>query len=237
LNEQLKLLIELQELDRRILKKRRAADLIPKKIEESSRLMDEATARKEAFDHRLEEIKKRHRDKERELEEHAEHIRKIEERVAALKTNAEYQAHLKEVEKAKEATGAIEEEILLIMEEKDGLEPVAKEIDDEMHKAVRQWETAKSELSKEKEGLETAIAELKGTRGQLVSRLPEDVYREYMDLMRRHNGVAVVGATREVCQGCHLNMPPQHFNNLRANDNLSHCPACNRIIYYKEEQT
>jgi hypothetical protein len=39
-----------------------------------------------------------------------------------------------------------------------------------------------------------------------------------------------------VCQGCHLNIPWQLFNELHRFDELTFCPHCRRIIFCQEEE-
>jgi len=39
-----------------------------------------------------------------------------------------------------------------------------------------------------------------------------------------------------ICQGCHLGIPPQQYNNLIKGDSPESCPNCNRIIYWEEKR-
>jgi len=235
LNEDLKRLIELQKTDAIIMAKGREADLIPRRVAETSELLEDAKRKKAAFEARVEAVEKARRDREGELVDQAAHIRKIEDRASSLKTNTEYQAHLKEVEKAKEKTGAIEEKILILMEERDQLEPEREGVDRVMAEATSRWEAAKRAVENEGKALEEEIRKLRETRTELAASIAPDNYRRYMDLMERHKGHAVASASGEICHGCHLNMPPQHFNDLKKNQELAFCPACGRIVYYKEE--
>ncbi len=43
----------------------------------------------------------------------------------------------------------------------------------------------------------------------------------------------VQGVTDAVCQGCHMNIPPQMYNELQREDSLKMCPSCERIIYWQ----
>jgi predicted nucleic acid-binding Zn-ribbon protein len=56
--------------------------------------------------------------------------------------------------------------------------------------------------------------------------------RQYERLHKRI-GVAVVEAVDGKCTGCHMNLPPQQYNELMRGDKLFTCPACVRILVYK----
>jgi hypothetical protein len=46
------------------------------------------------------------------------------------------------------------------------------------------------------------------------------------------DGKALAPARNSVCMGCHMNIPPQMFNELQRYDSLKLCPFCNRILYW-----
>ena len=56
-----------------------------------------------------------------------------------------------------------------------------------------------------------------------------------MTLYNNRNGKAVVETKSEVCLGCHMNIPPQLFNDVKKNEEIVICAYCNRILYYVEE--
>jgi hypothetical protein len=45
--------------------------------------------------------------------------------------------------------------------------------------------------------------------------------------------VGIIAVIDAVCQGCHMNIPPQMYNELQRGDNLTKCPMCQRLIYWK----
>ncbi|CAD7771580.1 C4-type zinc ribbon domain protein [Candidatus Methanoperedenaceae archaeon GB37] len=52
-------------------------------------------------------------------------------------------------------------------------------------------------------------------------------------IRKRRNGRAVVSVNDAVCEGCHMHIPPQNYNELLKCDKLMTCPSCQRIIYWK----
>jgi uncharacterized protein len=39
-----------------------------------------------------------------------------------------------------------------------------------------------------------------------------------------------------VCQLCHINLPPQAFNEIKRGNSLMSCPNCHRIVYWGEDE-
>ena len=70
-------------------------------------------------------------------------------------------------------------------------------------------------------------------RGQIN----DDLLKKYDILREKRNGQAVVPAWKEVCNGCHMNIPPQMYNELQKPEILMLCPNCNRIIYWENKET
>ena len=109
----LKLLVQLQQTDTRILEKRRFIDRVPLRVNEVDIPFRNAKAELEKMRQKAEAVAMKKKEKEKALEETQEKIRKMKARAADLKTNKEYQAHLREIESFEKEISVIEEEILL----------------------------------------------------------------------------------------------------------------------------
>jgi len=46
------------------------------------------------------------------------------------------------------------------------------------------------------------------------------------------DGKAMAPVRNSICMGCHMNIPPQMYNELQRFDSLKLCPFCNRILYW-----
>ena len=50
---------------------------------------------------------------------------------------------------------------------------------------------------------------------------------------KSNKGVGVISVWKAVCNGCHMNIPPQLYNELQKTKELLSCPNCNRIMYFQ----
>jgi predicted nucleic acid-binding Zn-ribbon protein len=80
--------------------------------------------------------------------------------------------------------------------------------------------------------LEARMAELESTRAVVAKRLPPALFRRYDQVMKR-KGAGVAHTTHGTCSACHMQMPPQQFQQLLRGTEFQACNHCNRIIYFR----
>jgi predicted nucleic acid-binding Zn-ribbon protein len=234
--EQLERLIELQKIDVQILEKKRMIREIPARIVKEESPLKKAQAELETTKQKHSDLEKKKRDKEKETDEINEKIMKIKARVTEIKTNKEYQAHLKEIESAEKQRYDIEDEILTLMEDIDIASKEISSTDSRFREKKKEIEALKKKLEEEVAEAERELLPLQEKRSTIVETIDKEVYKEYVELMKSLNAVAVTEVRDEVCQGCHMNIPPQLFVEIKKNDKLIQCPQCRRILYYKSTE-
>jgi uncharacterized protein len=237
LNEQLKLLISLQEIDSSILALADRIETLHNQLEGPKVLLKEAGALFQKLQAKNEKLKKDKKDKDRELEDIEEKINKLKARSSGIKTNKEYEAHLREIETFEKSKYHVEDEILSVMEDMETVKGELGKEEAKVKKAEDELKKHEKELEDEKEKLKKEIELHKAERKNIVSGIDEDVYREYMEKLKKFGGLAISQAENGICLGCNKNIPPQLFNEIRMNDKVMKCFYCNRFLYYKEKQS
>jgi predicted nucleic acid-binding Zn-ribbon protein len=232
----LKLLVDLQQRDSLILEKRRFIDKVPLRIFEVDEPLKKAKLELESIKKKNEAALRKKKEKESELSETQEKIRKMKARISDLKTNKEYQAYQKEIEGCEKEITAIEDVILQLMEEIDAVSKEQKAKEAAVNAEIQKIDSFKAELDAEVVNNERELALLKQERAGTVARIDPDVYKTYMRiLLDSGDGVAVTTARNELCSGCDMNIPPQLYVEIRKNQELLQCPQCRRILYVPEE--
>ena len=234
MREEMVNLIKLQEVDLRILALDKAKEECPESLKKAEEALEAKKKEYQALEEELEELQLRRRKFEDELEQEYQRLRKSQTRLMEVKAQREYQALLKEIEEIKKANKQREEELLQMMERIETLnkekEKLAKEIE-ELEKAVAE-ERAKYEAKRAE--LDRQRAEIWKERESLAAKIPANLLKRYEFVKSRRNGVAVVPVSNAVCDGCHMNIPPQLYNELMRDDRVYECPICQRIIFYKK---
>ena len=83
--------------------------------------------------------------------------------------------------------------------------------------------------------LGAAIERDRSRRTELVEGVDGELRRRYEMIFSRRGGVAVVAVRGGTCQGCHMHVPPQLFNQIQRNEQLILCPNCQRMLYWQPE--
>ena len=85
--------------------------------------------------------------------------------------------------------------------------------------------------------LEQEFKRLEMERVSLGQTIDENLLKKYHFIRERKGGIVVSPVIKGVCQACHLDIPPQRFNELIRGDKLMNCPNCIRIIYWGEDES
>jgi predicted nucleic acid-binding Zn-ribbon protein len=234
MEEQLSMLIQLQEIDTKI---RSLAERRIQLPEILASLERRRAASKEEFDktkEALQAAQKSKRDRDKDLEVGVQKVEKLKTRISEIKTNKEYQALLKEIESAEQENKAIEDEILVLMEQIDAaIVSIAaaekKARNDEDAIVIEQKEHEAVLLNLEKE-----LKEMERERQETAAHIDPVILGQYQKLLKTKAGIAIAEARGESCSGCYMSIPPQVFVNVKKNSSIITCPHCGRILYFKE---
>lgn len=195
----------------------------------------EHEAKARALAEKIESLEQRRQALEGEVETDVARIRDRQGKLMSVQTNREYQSLLKETDDAKKANKQREEEAIQLMEQIEACK--AKAAEEENLRAADETllaeETAQSEQqTTELSATKEKILKQRAAKAKVVAAA---MLKKYDMLRERRNGVAVVEVVQGVCRGCHMNIPPQLFNELRKEQALLSCPTCNRIMFYQPE--
>lgn len=149
-----------------------------------------------------------------------------------VKTNKEYTAMLHEIEVVEREIRSLEDQVLSEMEKAETAaadvsreEKVFKVVEGGHREKRREVEAERARLDQERAEAEKERAEAAGSlEGELL-----ELYQRVAKL----RGVAVAEARDGVCQVCHLKLRLQMFVEIKRNDQIRQCPACNRVLYYE----
>ena len=232
LDDKLKVVLMIQSIDTRFDEIRREKEQTPKEIEKLKADLDLLRNAMGQDLSALEELTKGRRKVERELEEIQPKFEKSKLRLNEVKSNKEYQAVLKEIEELKELTYQKEEMVIKWMEEIEVQEKECAGNKVRWEESEREFKDREREFSQRIRELDKEVQSLNERRGKLSQEVDQDLLREYDSLRMQLKGQVVAPVIDFVCQGCHLGIPPQQYNDLIRGDSLQSCSNCNRIIYW-----
>jgi len=236
IKENLKILRQLQEIELAIKELQYEMDSIPQqmqridyKIEELRRLLEEEKKNEELS-------QKKRRQLEANLEDLQNQRSKYKEQLLQVKTNKEYQAMLREIENIEEEISQKETQILIEFEKQDEIGERIKETEQNSIQQKLIGDKEKEKLNQKMKELEEECQKLMKHKSFYEDKLPKDLLDTYNRIKLVRDGIALAEVRDSICQVCYVRLPPQFFNDIKANKRLFTCSNCNRILYFKREE-
>jgi uncharacterized protein len=233
--EQIRLLRELQEIDSATHKIRQDRQAMEAELGSLAQEVERISAMVEELRENLSALQAERNELAQDLARERDNMTKAESRLPAIKTQKEYVAVLKEIDTAKKTNRDLEERI----KAKDAEISVLDQEKDEKEQALNSLEEQTSErgavIEKSLEEIDTGLKSRQEARAAILEQIPVSLRKRYQTLFDRRGGMVVVEARLGACQGCNMQLPPQVFNTLFRQEEVLSCPHCNRLIYLPEE--
>jgi len=233
LREKMERLLALQTVDLKIREMERVKEEIPQRLASLEEELKKEEEKLTAEHTGLEKLQKDRRQKEKDLEEEIDRVKKGEARVFEIKTNKEYQAVLKEIETAKRLNRQREEEILGILERFEELQTQLGKHEKILEARRKEYQREVAELKQKAAAFAAEMAAEVRQRQAQEKEIPRELLIKYRMLLEKRHGVAVARVINGVCQACNMNIRPQLYIELQKQDSLIACPNCNRILFWE----
>ena len=232
MKEQIEILMKLQEVETEAANIRSLLDSLPAKLEGLETRLGELKQSIEESESVASEMRKTYRVYDSDTQTNLLQMGKSQGKLRTVKTNKEYQSLLKEIEEAKQRNSKIEDKMLecldRIEEEDDALEKKRETYEELSGQLLLE----KDDLRKEGEAGEKRLARLEARRADIAKTIEPGLLQKFNMIRDKRQGLAVVSVQDAICQGCHLNIPPQMFNEIQRLDSLRVCPNCQRMLYW-----
>jgi predicted nucleic acid-binding Zn-ribbon protein len=217
-----------------------AADAARRRLAELPAAADAIAAREGEAGRALDAVKSRvaaNHDRRRALEKDVaaveSRLARFNDHKAAVKTNQEYTALLHEISTATTEKEQIEEQILLLMEEADGLTADERAANAALADTRREGAAERAALDAEGRTLQAELARLADERARRVADIDARTLTTYEQLLRMRRGVAVARMIGETCAACHVRLRPHVAQMIRRNEAIVPCESCQRILYFE----
>ena len=231
MNSDLKQLIRLQTIDLSIQDIRIRIDRFPS----ISRALDEklkaAIAALETAKEKVKVNQANRRKLEGEVGIVEARISKYRDQMMSVKTNVEYKGFQHEIEYAQQSIRKTEDEILNLMGEFEALQFTLKTGEAQLKEDQLRVTEERRELGRVHQQDVSALEAYIQERREIEKAVSEDVVTRYDRVRKARGGITVSAARDTVCDVCQVRIRPQVFQEIRKNDQLIACHACQRILY------
>jgi predicted nucleic acid-binding Zn-ribbon protein len=183
----------------------------------------------------LDELMSRQRDLEGRLQAAEAKMKDRRMRITRIRNDKELGLAKREVELLKEETGSLETELIAVLDQVEASTKMLEAGQAELASVSGERDSEAAQLRDTIGRLGAAIERDRRRRDQLIEGVDGELRRRYEMIFSRRGGVAVVPVRGGTCQGCHMHVPPQLFNQIQRNEQVILCPNCQRMLYWQPE--
>ncbi len=233
MREEIEILTALQNVDREIKEKNNTKAQLLTEIQKREEEIQSKRGEAAAFKAEWEAKERLRQEKEQTLQEEGRKAMEKRMRMNRIKNIKELQALQREIDQIKQSNAQLEEELLKVLEELEESSVLLKGKDSELNKLGEEWKGKRTGIEAQLVEIDRAVAAASVLRGESAARLDSELIDRYELIFSRRGGTAVVGVSEGICEGCHMNIRPQLWNEIIKSEKIIHCPSCHRILYYR----
>jgi predicted nucleic acid-binding Zn-ribbon protein len=156
-------------------------------------------------------------------------------RITRIRNDKELGLMKRELDLLKEETGALETELVGVMELAESSTTKLEGLETELARLTATRDEEASALREVLARLSGEMEREQATRLEMMQKVDGDLRRKYEMIFSRRGGLAVVEIREGTCQGCRMRVPPQLFNEIQRNDHVILCPSCQRMLFWRAE--
>jgi len=234
INEQIKILVELQKIDSQAYLLKKELSTYPELERRLAAEFEKKKARVKASEDALKTLQLKQKQKEADLASREDKILKLQGQLYQLKSNKEYTAMEHEIKGQRADKSLLEEEILKLL---DLTDQAKADLAKEKEALAKEEKALQAELEKLKERsaeLTTAVEAAQNKRKIYVPNIEGRLLSQYERILKSREGLALVPVLNNSCGGCHMGLPPQVVNETQQHEKMIVCESCARILYWPE---
>ena len=232
MSPELKAILRIQSLDLRAAELKKEIEALPKHIATIEKQLEVHQRRLDVDKAALSGNQKERKRLEDDIKVHDQKISKLKDQMLQAKTNEQYKAFQNEIDYAAKEIRKAEDRILELMTEAEPLDQAVRAAETNLVQERKQVESEKDRVRARSADDQRFLQEALAERNDLTVGLPASLVKDYERIRTRWKGVAIADATQGRCSACMMSLRPQYFQDLKRSEKVMYCEACGRIIYY-----
>ncbi len=238
-------LVELQIVERELLKKALEASKL-KKNDELIKMQDILDEIDKPYKEVLEKINLMEHERKKiegQISLNTEKIKKNEEKLfsGTITSAKELVNYQEEIKNLKEINDNLESKELEIMFEIDELKPKLTDLEQKRNNLINKIEKLNDEIKIRLTEVNKRISWLNNLKNKILSEIPKEIISNYTDIKQKKGGIALAIMQNNVCDMCNMELPIGELakikNAQKDNSNSIHkCPMCGRMLIVENEE-
>src|SRR5262245_29223992 len=148
----------------------------------------------------------------------------------AVANAKELESIQREVDNLKKRKSEREDELLVVLEQREAVERRAKESEAVATERRAAVDTVAGDASRELAQIADELTAKRTERDALAGGFDPELLELYDDLRRQKKGVGVAALVDGVCQGCHEKLSAVELDRVKRTEGVARCEYCRRIL-------
>lgn len=236
MHEALKVILEIQEKDVKMIRLMRLKRDRQKELENLSAIQNDFKKQLAYKDGEILELRKLIRLGELEVTEAGEKVQKLEKQQNSVKKVDEFNALSKEIAAAEREKAAKEQRLSDLMDKLASEDDVMARLKETIESTKESSAAFEAEIKESVRAINQEGRDLRKERDEMLAECDPEVLAVYEKLLKNKKDRVVVPIENRTCSGCHIVLTAQHENLVRKGERLVFCEHCSRILYWQESE-
>lgn len=234
--EVLKVVLEIQELDMKLIRLVRLKNERKKELKDIHSVKEDLEEQLHNKEQEIKEIRKDIRVCEGQILEAKEKIKELEHRQSNIKKIEEFNALSQELNTVEKGRAQIEQRMNGLGDKLVDEETLLDRIKESCRSTEENCRVLEEEINQSIASINSEGQQLKDEREKVAVNANEEVLVVYERLLKNKKDRVVVPIEDRACSGCHIMLTAQHENLVRKGEKLVFCEHCSRILYWPESK-
>jgi predicted nucleic acid-binding Zn-ribbon protein len=236
MRESLKNILEIQELDMKMIRLMRVKKDRQKELSHIHAVKEDCARQVALKELEVLELKKHIRIAESQVAEVVARIERLEGKQNTLKKVEEFSALSQEITSAEREKTNLEQQVSDLIDRLSQEEDLLKASKETLKLTEENSDSLEKEIKESVKQINEEGIVLEQERKELVKKAPEDLFKIYERLLRNKKDRVVVPIENRTCSGCHIVLTAQHENLVRRGERSVFCEHCSRMHYWQDSE-
>lgn len=237
MNKDMSYLVELQDLDIKIIELESSKKEFPITVEKLEKAISDAENDVKDLERNLEAINNEKKESEQQIINTEILLKRSQERLNIIKTNKEYDAIHAEIDSLKNIIASAQKRLQKFNEDSKNYESKLDEILNSYNQISTENEPKIAELKEKIATIDSSIAEVVTVRDKLIEKINKYYLRAYSHIRssrKKGKVIGLVNNTERNCTVCFQVLQPQVVNQIRKGTSIIYCHNCGSILIWQE---
>lgn len=236
MQESLRPVLEIQELDIKMIRLMRLKKQRQKELEQIESLKAELQEQLESKRHAVQSVIEEVSTMEQKVATLNERIKALEGKQSSVKKVEEFNALTQEMTSSERERITLEHQISNLVDKRVAEEEILEKIAQSLTASAANSREVEDEIRLSIEKINEEGLALRKERDEIVKGVNLEVLKIYERLLKNKKDRVIVPIENRTCSGCHIALTAQHENLVRKGSNLVFCEHCSRIHYWQESE-